>query len=77
MQGKRHWPESACCNYPQLLAGAARLHRQLRRTVHRAHGDLVDRVIRDGAASDARQHVQQRSVSRLRRHIHLPRHQSR
>jgi hypothetical protein len=34
-------------------------------------GDIVDVVVRDGAAADVGQHVQQRSLSRLRRHLHL------
>ncbi len=36
-----------------------------------ADGDIIDVVVRDGAAADVGQHVQQRSLSRLRRHLHL------
>ena len=64
-------------NQPCFFAGPARVHRQLRGAVHRADGHPVDGVVRDAAAADARQHVQQRPLSRLRRRLHLPRHQGR
>jgi hypothetical protein len=59
------------------FSGSAWFDRQLRGAVHRADRDIGDRVVRDGAAADAGQHVQQRPLSRLRRHLHLPRNQSR
>jgi hypothetical protein len=59
------------------FSGSTWFDRQLRGAVHRADRDIGDRVVRHGAAADAGQHVQQCPLSRLRRHLHLPRNQSR